>query len=46
MLAFYLDKQIYEELRYFEKIIKFNITLISTPEANNNYKETNIELNK
>lgn len=46
MLAYYIDKYIYHELRSYEKVIKFNITLISTPEVGNAFKENNAELSK
>ena len=46
MLAYYIDKYIHQELRSFERIINFNITLISSPESNYNIKENKTELNK
>jgi len=46
MLAYYIDKYIYEELMPYERTIRFNITLISTPETSNTLKENKGDLSK
>jgi len=46
MLAYCIDKYIYEELIPYERTIRFNITLISTPETNSTLKENNGDLSK
>ena len=45
ILAYYIDKYNYEEMRPCERII-FNITIISTPETNNTLKENKGDLRK